>query len=194
MRLFIDLDSVVVDFVHNIAQHFKIPKDEFYRRWPVGVYDVYHAVGITNDELWAAMHQLDDSFWESMPEFSWSKELWEKCNTYGETHFLTAPVSNPACLAGKYKWMQNFTNDKEFNRYFIGKAKWCCARWNHILIDDKESNVSSFQREGGEAILFPAHGNKLHSLSQNPMPYFHEELDRIVHSIWEKEAASILGA
>lgn len=194
MRLFLDMDDVIVNYVHNVAKHYEIPLDEFYKRWPLGVYEIYHAIGKPDGEVWAEMREVSDEFWSTMPEFPWSRKFYDTCCQYGETLILTSPINSPTCLSGKLKWLYKFTGDPYFNNYIMTKMKWTCARWNHILIDDKEANVKQFIKEGGRAVLFPSHGNHLHDRLDDPCGYALAELAKVVAEVKQLEMAQIIEA
>lgn len=183
ITIFIDMDDVLVNYAHNVAKHFGFGMEEFYERWPKGVYELYHAVGKPDKEVWDIVRKLPPEFWETMPEFSWSRQLWDHCNSIAYTEVLTAPVNCEGCLCGKWRWLQNFTKEESFDRYHIAKRKDKCGQWNHILIDDKEKNIDAFAKKGGQTILFPSHGNRLHPLRKDPMAYALPEIAKAVKMI-----------
>lgn len=183
-RIFLDQDGVVVNLDKKIFDFLKLDRDSVYARWPIGQYEMGPALGMDGRYLWdEVIGKEPPEWWASIEPYPWAKELYEKCCSIGQTWFLTAPVNAPASLAGKLEWMYRFTGDKCFRNFMMGSAKFNCARSNHILIDDKESNCEAFEAEGGLAILFPRRWNKLHAMEKDPCTYVYKMLDIMVEAI-----------
>jgi hypothetical protein len=197
MKIYVDLDGVLVFLDAGIAECLGMTMDEMYSKWTKGIYSVSAGLNIPSIDIWkaAGKRSEDKNFWAELPEYPWAKELWEKCNDLADTAILTAPIWScpelvPACLSGKGMWMQKFTGNPKFDKYHITQAKQDCARWDRILIDDREENIAKFTEAGGKGILFPYHGNRLHHLKDNPLPVVFEELDRMINEIKSFEAAA----
>lgn len=182
MKIYLDMDDVIVNYAYNVATHFGITMDELYQRWPVGVYQIYHAIGKPDEDVWNTIRRQPPEFWGTMPEFPWSRELFDLSNSLAETWILTSPINSWTCAGGKVQWLHKFAGE-DFYQYIIGKPKWDCARWDKILVDDKEDNINKFAAAGGIGILFPAHGNRLHEHKNDPMsvvaPLLKEHVARI---------------
>jgi 5'(3')-deoxyribonucleotidase len=185
MRIFLDLDGVIVDYVPGIAAFFGMPVDELYGKWPPGVYEICHALGKGKD-VWAEVWDAPETTWSEMPEFPWSRTLFEKCNETAETFILTSPINSGTCVSGKVKWIHSFAG-RDYRKYILTHFKYNCARWDHVLIDDREYNVGLWEKEGGEGILFPSHGNRLYQMKADPMSYLLPELDRVTSKIRRRE-------
>lgn len=181
MRIFLDLDGVIVDYVPSMALFFGVPVDELYKRWTPGVYEICHALG-KDKNIWSEVWDAPETIWSEMPEFPWARELFNKCNETAETFILTSPINSGTCVSGKVKWIHTFAG-REYRNYILTHFKFNCARWDHILIDDREDNINFWEAEGGKGILFPNHGNRLHPAKTDPMSYFIPELSRIVDQI-----------
>jgi 5'(3')-deoxyribonucleotidase len=68
--------------------------------------------------------------------------------------FLTKPVLDPYCAAGKTMWVQkHFPNYSR--RLLIGSCKEMCASIDSVLVDDDDKNIEAFEKYGGHGILFP---------------------------------------
>lgn len=187
MRIYLDMDGVLVDYPVAIAKFFEVPLDKLYENWPVGVYAIYHAIDRPDAEVWDAIRKAPDTVWTSMPEHAWARSLFDKCNETADTYVLSSPINSPTCVSGKVKWLHAFAGES-FYKYILTHFKTNCARWDHILIDDKEQNVTDWETYGGEAILFPHHGNRLHALKKDPMSYVLPELERVQRRIACKAA------
>lgn len=183
MKVYLDMDGVLVDYIHPLLTVFNMTKEELLARWRPGVYEVSKALGMDYDKVWSTVKGLDESFWVNMPEYPWTRELWKKCNGLGETRILSAPLNCGASASGKIKWLHAFTGDENFYGYHLTYYKEDCARWNHLLIDDKEENCDKFIAAGGRAILFPAYWNRLHKHWQNPYEHIETQIDLHVDEI-----------
>lgn len=183
MKIYLDMDDVLVNYAYSVAQHFNVPMAELYARWPRGEYQIYHGLGLPDKHVWEEIKRQPPEFWGNMPEFPWSRELFNLSRSLGETWILTSPINSWSCAGGKVQWLHKFAGE-EFYQYHIGKAKWDLGRWDKILVDDKEDNITQFVRDGGVGILFPAHGNKLSRHKDDPMS--------VVAPILKEHAALIL--
>lgn len=88
--------------------------------------------------------------------------------------FLTSPTLDADCVAGKLEWIQRQTPRWMHRQYMIGPAKHLCAKHDVLLIDDSDTNVASFRKAGGQAVLLPRPWNSLHG--HNPMAYLGEQI------------------
>jgi predicted Zn-dependent protease len=70
----------------------------------------------------------------------------------GRVVILTAPSPDPSCLAGKGASIKKLFNTRDF---LIGKPKEVAARFDRILIDDRNSNCAKFVANGGQAFEWP---------------------------------------
>ena len=198
MYLYIDMDDVLVHLNVKIAESLGMSTDEMYSKWKRGAYDASAAFGVSSEEIWSIAFREKD-FWGDLPAYSWAKDLWNTCNNLGPSYILTAPIYSvpelvPICLSGKIKWLHRFTDNPKFENYVITRHKSHCAKWNHILIDDREKNINEFEAAGGVGVLFPAIGNKLHEHRKEAYSYILPELHEKVDKIKKQEAANILEA
>ena len=168
MAILLDMDGVLCDFVKSACVAFNFDPDDVYRNWKPGVYDVAEVFGINNaggwdgqEKLWATIDARGEYFWATLPEYRWSRELYDECSKFDDIYFLTSPTRNPSCASGKLKWIQAFMGNKAASNFLIGPAKHLCARQDNVLIDDYEYNVDKFRDAGGKAILFPQPWNRL---------------------------------
>lgn len=180
------MDGVVCDMVGQIAKLLKLDRDKIYRDWPRGAYTVAGGIGVDDKLLWAEIAKAGPEFWETIEEYPWTRELYSLCTSLCPcVRFLTAPTSDGSCPHGKMTWMQKFSGNKHFRHFIVTTFKQDCAKWNRILIDDKDQNYDEFTAEGGRVILFPQPWNKNHAHSADPMAYVRQELARQVRQIEE---------
>ena len=178
MRIYLDMDGVVANLHLSICRHLKLDHDTVAKNWPRGVHKMADALQMDDKELWDGIKALGAGFWADVPEFPWSRFLYDECSAIATTRFLTSPI-NGACCDGKWQWITRFVDNPDYRDYIISSMKSDCARWDRILIDDTEANCEAFENEGGKAILFPRVWNRLHTISANPMEHVIPELRRL---------------
>jgi hypothetical protein len=84
---------------------------------------------------------------------------------------LTAPSLKKQSLMGKGLWMKNQTNKGLFPskpkvNYRSAKSKKDFAAPNHILIDDREDTINSWNVAGGIGILHTSASNTINQLKK----------------------------
>lgn len=132
---FIDMDGVLSDFDGHAKDNGKY--------------------GPGGETLWDA---LDMGWWQSMPMFAGAAEFFTALGAQGPVRFLTAPVPQVDCFAGKADWVSRFRDGEgaaDLERLVICRAvdKNLLARPHHILIDDRQKNIDEWQAAGGIGIL-----------------------------------------
>lgn len=155
MKIFLDLDGVLADFVGHVDAILGGP--------PRGV-----TWGRTEEDWWAAygeaLHKscFGQRFWETIPLTSEAMEIVAAAKQYGELCILTAFGNFEGCIAGKQAWAQQYFPEIPLVMGNAG-SKHFLSHSRAVLIDDKTSNVVEFRREGGSAFLFPRPWNLQHS-------------------------------
>jgi len=132
---FVDIDGVLSDFDTHAKDNGKY--------------------GPGGDTLWDL---LDLDWWQSMPQYPGAAAFFSALATEGPTRFLTAPVPQVDCFAGKADWVSRFRARQgidDLERLIICRAvdKNLLARPHHILIDDRQKNIDEWQAAGGIGIL-----------------------------------------
>ena len=134
-HIFLDLDGVLADFYLHAHQENKFTAD-----------------GKVDDS------KLDYKWWATMPAYEGAKEFYDEARKLGTVKFLTGPIASEECFSGKAHWVREFVPER-------GKAilkdliicasgdKAYLARSNHILIDDRASNIKDWEAQGGIGIL-----------------------------------------
>jgi 5'(3')-deoxyribonucleotidase len=171
VKILMDLDGVLCEWVRPAAAAFGLTYDELIRRWPRGSSDIESALLVTKDEMWAAIDALGEGFWADLPETPWARRLYDGARKVGPVTFLTSPSHHPSSLAGKLTWMQRFTGNSRFRDYLIGPRKEMCAGPESVLVDDHDGNLAKFAEAGGHAICVPRVWNKMHDHDGDPCDY-----------------------
>ena len=155
MKVFLDLDGVLVNFRRGVCEAFgKVPDPEdgwtFWENWE----------GVTTknvDEV------CNEAFWEGL---SWTydgPEIERAIRSkFDDIYLLTTPMPNPGSATGKLLWIKR-NMPWAYNRTIISYApKSLLAGPGTLLIDDKDENIAEFVAAGGHGVLVPRPWNELH--------------------------------
>jgi 5'(3')-deoxyribonucleotidase len=178
MRLFIDLDGVVGDWVGQACKTFKIDRTD------PAVHDLLkHELGIRrlidDRDMWKTINSLGAKWWDDIQLFPWSHTLVSRLKEVGNVCFLTSPSFSASAAAGKMTWLpRNFPNTP----FIITRYKEFCAGPDSILIDDHVSNIERFEAAGGHGFHFP---NSEHLLNPQTDLKIEHVIDSILNDIRE---------
>lgn len=175
MRIFLDLDGVLANFVRGAAPLFGREHDELVAGWPAGEYDMTKVLGITEDEFFFEIHAAGADFWADLPPYPYAMDLVHFCRDLAPTYILTRPTACGSSLAGKLRWMQRHFGP-DFIDYAITWKKELCAGPEAVLVDDHAVNCTKFADGGGTAIVFPAYNNYRHPQADRCVDVVKEEL------------------
>jgi 5'(3')-deoxyribonucleotidase len=160
MKIFLDLDGVVVNFVGPAMAYNGAWVDE--SNFPDGCgWDVVKAVNIIRSEK--GLPELDKrvfwnsfgyDFWRNLPLYPGAKAFVQALRAHGEVYFATSPTLSSSCVAAKFDHIcHEFPELKR--KIIISADKSVLANGNSLLIDDRDRNCEKFREAGGEAILVP---------------------------------------
>lgn len=132
--VFFDLDGVLADFdVHAKAQ---------------GKFDE------NGKPKW---DEMDYAWWTTVPPCEGAREFYDEVSARHPTRFLSAPPLSEDALAGKGRWVGDFTGRGKYaiNDLILcsGKDKQFLAGPTRILIDDRIANIELWEAAGGIGIL-----------------------------------------
>lgn len=175
MRIFLDLDGTIVDFVKGVCPLFGVTHDEIMGKWPPGEYDMTKVLGITEDEFFGVINGAGEDLWANLPMYDYGMDVYHFCKDIAPTFILTRPTGHSSSLAGKLRLMQRqFGSD--FKDYVLTWKKELCASPDSVLIDDHVVNCTKFADAGGSAIVWPAYNNLRHGVADRCVDIFKEEL------------------
>lgn len=185
MRILLDLDCVLADFVDGCCREWGLLTQEVYSNWRTGEYPMNNALAKTlgweemsDAQFWQKLNGKA-RFWAELPRTPWMVDLLELCYHAAspeETFIVTSPSHCPTSYYGKAQWLKEHFGST-FSRFDITPHKERFGRIpGTILIDDHEGNCEKFRKAGGRAILFPAHHNSLHHLKHDPLSFVREAL------------------
>lgn len=188
LHIFLDVDGVLADWTAGVCRLARKDPEEVYANWQPGE-AIHDQLGITKSQMWRAIETSGERFWANLDPLPWARDLWALCNEYAPTTILTSPSLDPACLAGKLRWLNYHLGDgKAFRDYLIGPNKYVVAGPGKLLIDDHARNCDKFVEAGGASIVFPTlhAGSGRYDLADldgldDPLAYVAERLEHFPH-------------
>lgn len=136
-KIFIDMDGVLTNFDKQAANILDIK--------PSDIKDN----NFNNCTLWKKINKAGPAFWSSMEWLPNAEKLWNFIKYYNPI-ILTTPSEHPSSIIGKSLWIENNLGNVPF---IFEKNKEIYAKHNHILIDDKLTNINKWKNNNGIAIL-----------------------------------------
>ncbi len=155
---FVDVDGVLCDFVGGALRLFR--REDLLSSWPPGEWSIAKLLGLTEGDFWAGIDR-DFVFWETLRPTAEYQDIMEAVEKrFGDNvYLLTSPSLNPACLAGKARWIKSYL-PAYYRKFFMGTAKHALAGPGRFLIDDYDKNVDDWRAAGGRALLLPRPWNR----------------------------------
>ena len=191
MRIFVDLDGVLIDSTVSMMNrwlHHKITEADYPAEagWNIvkAVNIVRHNQG-RHPPLEAAQFWSDfgHEFWAARKPYPGAKAFVAALEQFGDVYFASSPTLDPGSSSGKHACIaEHFP--RHLRRLFIGACKALLARPDAVLIDDADINCINFAIEGGKTILFPRPWNPRSNEAGERFPYtgIIEELEVICGS------------
>lgn len=182
MKLFLDMDGVLADFVGSISKAHNKPSpytDPSTIGISLGLFDIEKIWGITIKQLFEPSNNYD--FWHKMDKTPEADELVKaafKAVGSDNVAILTAPSISEWCVPGKRAWVRRHYPEL-VNKIIYGSAKEFLSGPDKILIDDRDKNIDAFNQAGGRGILIPRLWNKDHELADKALSITLERLDEI---------------
>lgn len=132
--LLLDMDGVLADFVGSACRLFGKSESS------VTQWHIEKDWGITQEEFWAKIAEAGEDFWANMEPTSEFTELIRITDNF---LVVTSPSLDPACAAGKTKWLQTHLPERHRRKYLICAAKKRVVR-GRFLVDDSTNNCLTF--------------------------------------------------
>jgi hypothetical protein len=158
-KIYVDMDGVVADFDQRFKDLSGIGPREFEEKYG-------------KDAFWDFIDEGENKlkFWVGIPQMSDAKQLIDFVSKY-DYEMLTAPSIKKQSSMGKGLWMINQTKNGLFPskpkvNYKSAKNKKDFAAPNHILIDDREDTINSWNAAGGIGILHTSASNTISQLKK----------------------------
>jgi len=184
MKIFVDLDGVLADWLSPALCVMGYEPDAVYAAWDKlnpRPWNVFQVITTSADRGWQAIDLAGDSFWANLPKLSHANALMQSCRSVSDSvTVLTSPSQHPSSYSGKVRWLDHhFGRGFAHSQALLGGCKHVVARPGAVLIDDSPANCSAWEANGGHAILFPAVGNRLHAMRGKPLDYVTTQLEAL---------------
>lgn len=158
MKVYLDMDGVLVNFRKGIHEMFNVPYDypkltskwNFWEDWDDVVF--WDVNGFCTVDFWRKLWFMHDGV-------EMLDAILNKFNAI-QIYLLSTPMPNSGSWTGKVLWV--YDNMPAFvKRLIITQApKSIFAGPDSLLIDDKDENIEEFIAAGGQGILVPRPWNK----------------------------------
>lgn len=180
MKIFLDLDGVLVDFIRAACEVLSTP-------YPPTNYDWCKKNSEDWDKLNKASGCLFFEFLDWMPDGKEILQIVENVVKPKNIYLLTTSMPNSRSVTGKLLWIKRELPQYYNRTIFTYAPKSLLAKSNHILIDDKDDNVVEFNKAGGKAILVPRPWNRNRKYINNIVDFIKLEFLRIDEENFIKE-------
>ena len=157
-KIYVDMDGVVADFDKRFRDLSGMnPNDYEAKNGKNAFWDFIDV-----------KHKL--AFWVGIPPMQDAQRLIDYVSKH-DYEMLTAPSIKKESLMGKGLWIRNWAKKGLFPskpkvNYKSAKNKHHFAAPNHILIDDKQSTIDSWNAAGGVGILHTSASNTINQLKK----------------------------
>jgi len=150
-KIYSDMDGVLTDFDKSFEKYSKgIPPREYEKKFG-------------KDGFWKLIDgEGKVGFWVGMPWMEDAKQYWDYIKDY-DVELLSSPSRSETSRLGKRLWVRNnmpgikLTLAQAYNKRNYAEP-------NHILIDDRESNIEQWREAGGIGILHTSAADTINQL------------------------------
>ena len=149
-KIFSDMDGVLTDFEGRFEKYSDGMKPADYEK------------KFGKDKFWELVDGEGVAFWVGMPWMSDGERYWDYIKDY-DTQLLSSPSRSNTSRLGKRLWVRNNMPGVKLT---LAQAylKKNYAAPNHILIDDRKSNIDEWRAEGGIGILHTSAADTIRQL------------------------------
>jgi hypothetical protein len=152
-KIYSDLDGVLVDFIKG-----------YYDLTGRDITGSFHS----DDAFWAPIDNARKDFWINLSWTKDGKKLWDYIKKYNPI-ILSSPSSSPYgqndSRVGKFEWVQRELPGTHLILRSPDQKKEF-AKPDTILIDDRESNITDWDKMGGIAILHTSANDTIKQLQK----------------------------
>ena len=152
-KIFSDMDGVLTNFDKSFEKYSKgIPPREYEKKYgKEGFWELIDGQGKVG-------------FWVGMPWMDDGKQYWDYIKNY-DTELLSSPSRSSTSRLGKRLWVRNNMPGVKLTLAQASKKQNYAAP-NHILIDDRKSNIDQWISAGGIGILHTSANDTIQQLKK----------------------------
>ena len=164
MKVYLDIDGVLADFVSGVHKAFNISYSYTDYPYTKGLWDWFAEADLTWDKVDSV---CDVEFWAGLEWIFDGQSIYHMVRRYtrrsgNSLNLLTTPMKNINSTVGKLTWIQEHLGENHRKQALItGADKKIFAGPDTLLIDDQDKNVEEFVAAGGMGILVPRPWNEL---------------------------------
>ena len=152
-KIFSDMDGVLTDF------------DESFKKYSDGIAPSDFEKKYGKEEFWKLIDGKGKvGFWVGMPWMEDGKQYWDYIKNY-DTELLSSPSRSSTSRLGKRLWVKNNMPGTKLTLAQAAKKQNYAAP-NHILIDDRKSNIDQWVSQGGIGILHTSAADTISQLKK----------------------------
>ena len=152
-KIFSDMDGVLTDF------------DESFLKYSEGIPPREYEKTYGKEKFWELIDGKGGvGFWVGMPWMEDGKQYWDYIKNY-DTELLSSPSRSSTSRLGKRLWVRNNMPGVKLTLAQAAKKQNYAAP-NHILIDDRPSNIDQWKSQGGIGILHTSAADTISQLKQ----------------------------
>ena len=153
-QIYCDMDGVLTDFEKRFMDTLTQQGKKYYSKQELeGITRPKHfKKKFGEGEFWKLIDEQGQDFWAQMPWMPNGQALWNFISPYNP-NILSSPSQDNSSRLGKRMWIrQNLSPAPKQIIFKKAEHKQQYAAPNHILIDDKPSNISEWEAAGGIAL------------------------------------------
>jgi len=138
-KIFSDMDGVLTDF------------DKSFKKASNGIAPRDYEEKFGREKFWELIDGSGVGYWVGMPYMPDGEQYWNYIKDY-DVELLSSPSRSNTSRLGKRLWVKNNMPGIKLTLAQASKKQNYAAP-NHILIDDRESNINQWVKAGGIGIL-----------------------------------------
>ena len=148
-KIFSDMDGVITDFNNRYKKYAGMMPAEYEKKFG-------------KDKFWELADAEGVAFWVGMPWMEDGKKYWDYIKDYN-VELLSSPSRSETSRLGKRLWVRNnLPGIKLTLAQAYNKRNYAAP--NHILIDDRKSNIEQWREKGGIGILHTSADDTINQL------------------------------
>jgi len=152
-KIFSDMDGVLTDF------------NKSFKKYSDGIAPSDYEKKYGKEKFWELIDgQGKVGFWVGMPWMEDGKQYWDYIKNY-DTELLSSPSRSATSRLGKRLWVRNNMPGVKLTLAQAAKKQNYAAP-NHILIDDRKSNIDQWISQGGIGILHTSAADTISQLKK----------------------------
>jgi hypothetical protein len=151
-KIFSDMDGVLTDF------------DASFKKASDGIAPRDYEKKFGKDKFWELIDGKGVGYWVGMPYMSDGEQYWNYIKDY-DVELLSSPSRSSTSRLGKRLWVRNNTPGVKLTLAQAAKKQNYAAP-NHILIDDRKSNIDQWIAAGGIGILHTSASDTISQLKK----------------------------